>query len=162
MLQLQACPHEESQPSDEVRLTYEQRTRSRLAVRLQGGREAVILLPRGRVMRGGDLLRAQDGSVVRVIAAAEPLLEAHVQDPKLLARAAYHLGNRHVAVEVREQSLRIAHDAVLGTLLAQLGLTPLSIEEPFEPESGAYGHGHAHVSGAHARAPFIHEFHSHG
>ena len=160
-LRLESFTQDGSPPSDEVCLTYEQRTRSRLAVRLQSGREALILLPRGKVVRGGDCLRAHDGSVVRVVAAAEPLLEARVQDPTLLARAAYHLGNRHVAVEVRAHSLRIAHDPVLGALLAQLGLTPVGIEEPFEPESGAYGHGHAHVAGAHARPPLIHEYHSH-
>jgi urease accessory protein len=150
-----------SEPTDAVRLTYDERVRSRFAVQLESGRDAVIVTPRGRVMRGGDCLRAEDGSIVRVVAAPEPLLEVRVEDPALLARAAYHLGNRHVAVEVRPQSLRIAEDPVLSTLLRQLGLNPIRIEAPFEPESGAYGHGHAHVAGGHAITPLIHEYHSH-
>jgi len=94
-----------------------------------------------------------------VVAAPEPLLEVRTEDATLLARAAYHLGNRHVPVEVRERALRIARDPVLGSLLTQLGLDIEEIEAPFEPESGAYGHSHAHVPGAHAAAPTIHEFH---
>jgi urease accessory protein len=161
-MRLEACPSEDPAPfTDEVQLTYDERVRSRLAVRLASGREAVIVVPRGKVMRGGDRLRGDEGSIVRVVAASEPLLEARAEDTTLLARAAYHLGNRHVAVEVHARSLRIADDPVLGALLRQLGLDPVRIEAPFEPESGAYGHGHAHVGGAHAYAPVIHEYHGH-
>jgi urease accessory protein len=158
-VRLQVSPQELGQPSDAVHLTYEQRVRSRLAVQLESGRDATIILPRGRVMRGGDRLRGDDGTVVEIVAAAEPLLEAQIEDARQLARAAYHLGNRHVAVEVRDGALRIARDPVLGPLLLQLGLAPEEIEAPFEPESGAYGHSHAHVSGPHAAASMIHEFH---
>jgi urease accessory protein len=158
-LRLGACPLEAGQPSDEVRLTYEQRIRSRLAVRLASGCEATIVVPRGSVMRGGDRLVADDGRIVEVVAAPEPLLEVRVADPALLARAAYHLGNRHIAVEVRADCLRIARDAVLGALLVRLGLQPQEIESAFEPEGGAYGHSHAHVPGGHGSAPLIHEPH---
>jgi len=158
---LQASPHELEQPSDSVQLTYEQRVRSRLAVQLASGRDATIILPRGRVLRGGDRLRGDDGTVVEVVAAPELLLEARVHDVTLLARAAYHLGNRHVAVEVHERALRIARDTVLSSLLRQLGLNTEEIAAPFEPESGAYGQSHAHAPGAPAAAPRIHEFHHH-
>ncbi len=118
------------------------------------------MLPRGRVMRGGDQLRGDDGTVVEIIAATERLLEAQAHDATQLARAAYHLGNRHVAVEVRDGALRIADDPVLATLLRQLGLDPQIVEAPFEPESGAYGSTHAHLHGEHAE-PKIHEYHHH-
>jgi urease accessory protein len=157
-LRLRASPHDLEAPSDSVQLTYEQRVRSRLAVQLASGRDATIVLPRGRVLRGGDRLRGDDGTVVEIQAAPELLLEAHVHDATLLARAAYHLGNRHVAVEVRERALRIARDPVLGRLLTQLGLDTEQIEAPFEPESGAYGHTHAHAASPEAAAPMIHEF----
>jgi urease accessory protein len=81
-----------------------------------------------------------------------------VADDALLARAAYHLGNRHVAVELRAHGLRVARDAVLERLLRGLGLAPVCVDAPFEPEGGAYGHSHAHLGDAARLAPVIHEY----
>ena len=144
--------------TDHLRLTFEQRTRSRSTALLESGLEAAIVLPRGSVMRGGERLLASDGRVVEIVAAPEPLLEIVTADAALLARASYHLGNRHVAVEIRAGGLRIAFDSVLERLLGGLGLAPVRISAPFEPEGGAYGHAHAHAPGGHGLAPVIHEY----
>jgi urease accessory protein len=134
------------------------RTRARLVVRLASGVEAALSLPRGTALRHGDRLFASDGRVVEVVAAREPLLEVEVADPALLARAAYHLGNRHVAVELSGSGLRVARDAVLERLLRGLGLAPVPIEAPFAPEGGAYGQAHTHLGDASRLAPVIHEY----
>jgi urease accessory protein len=144
--------------SDRVRLAFEERTRARLVVRLDSGVEAALALPRGATLRHGDRLLASDGRVVEVVAAPEPLLHVEVADPALLARAAYHLGNRHVAVELRGGALRVARDAVLERLLQGLGLEPVAVDAPFEPEGGAYGQAHAHHGDASRLAPVIHEY----
>src|SRR5690606_22565244 len=121
--------------------------KSRLRTRLESGEEIGLFLPRGTVLRGGTKLRAQDGRIVEVRAAHEPLLEARCADPTLLARAAYHLGNRHVAVEVGASSLRLQPDSVLAQMLRGLGLRVCAIDAPFEPEAGAYAHAHSHGTG---------------
>lgn len=133
----------------EVTLTYDQRVRSRLRVRLDDGREAGILLPRGETLRDGDCVASEDGMVVRVRAASERLSVATAGDPVLLARACYHLGNRHLPLEIGEGSLAYLHDHVLDELVRGLGLAVRVVDAPFEPEPGAYGglgarHGHGH------------------
>lgn len=132
-------------------LTLEQRQRSRQRIRLDDGREAGILLPRGEVLRDGDLLGAEDGLVVRIAAAPEPLSCAESDDLLLLARACYHLGNRHVALQIEPGRLCWLHDHVLDAMAAGLGLRVTQIEAPFEPEPGAYGGGqgpgHGHAQG---------------
>ena len=145
--------------SDYLCLTHEERTRSRLVSRLASGGAAVVALPRAGTLRHGDRLRASDGRVVEVRAASETLLDVKLADAAQLARAAYHLGNRHVAVEVRAGGLRVAHDAVLERLLQGLGLAPTLIEAPFEPEGGAYGAAHSHLGGSVSPASVIHEYH---
>jgi urease accessory protein len=130
-----------------VTLDFEHRQRSRLRVTLDGAGEAAIRLPRGEVLRGGDRLRATDGTVVEVRSADEPLSQVESTDPFALARAAYHLGNRHVAVELGSGWVRYRHDHVLDHMVEGLGLTVTFIKGPFEPESGAYAghhHGHSH------------------
>jgi urease accessory protein len=131
-----------------VSLTFDQRQRSRLRVRLDDGREAGILLPRGETLRDGDLLTGEDGVVVRVGAAPEPLSTAASDDPLLLARACYHLGNRHVALQIGPGRLAWLHDHVLDDMVRGLGLTVTLEQAPFQPEPGAYG-GHAHGHGQH-------------
>jgi urease accessory protein len=142
-----------------VTLTLEQRVRSRLRVTLDDGREAGVFLARGETLRDGDLLGDADGLIVHVRAAAETLSEARCDDPLLLARAAYHLGNRHVALQIAPGWLRYGHDHVLDAMLAGMGLAPTVVEAPFEPEPGAYGaaghgdrhgDGHEHGPGGHA------------
>ncbi len=128
-------------------LPLDKRIRSRQRVVLDDGREAGVFLARGETLRDGDLLGSRDGTIVRVSAAAEPVSEVRCDDALLLARACYHLGNRHVALQVAPGLLRYAHDHVLDDMLRGLGLQPVRVEAPFEPEPGAYGgsaHGHGH------------------
>ncbi len=134
-------------------LTAEDRTRSRLRFETEEGVAVQLGLPRGTMLRDGDLLRADEGdAVVRVRAKPEPVITAHAPDALTLLRAAYHLGNRHVPVEVGKDYLRLAPDSVLADMLVQLGLTLTEEVTPFQPEAGAYG-GHSH-HGGHAHAPF--------
>jgi urease accessory protein len=125
-------------------LPFDLRQKSRLRARLDGGEEVALQLPRGRVLRGGDLLKASDGSVVLVRAAVEDVSTVTAQDATALARAAYHLGNRHVPVQVGAGFLRYQHDHVLDEMVRKLGMKVKAEREEFEPEGGAYGHGHGH------------------
>ncbi|MCB1909857.1 MAG: urease accessory protein UreE [Rhodocyclaceae bacterium] len=144
-------------PSDFLELCFDYRTRSRLRARTAGGVEVGLFLPRGTILRGGQKLQAGDGSVIGVRAAVEALTEARCADPLMLARAAYHLGNRHVAVEIGEGRLRIVADHVLGGMLAGLGIELRAVDAPFEPEAGAYALGHQHP-GEGAGGARIHEY----
>jgi urease accessory protein len=132
-----------------LRLPFESRQKSRLRTALESGEEVGLDLPRGDLLRGGDLLVASDGRVVEVIAQPENVMHITCAGAQQLARAAYHLGNRHVPVEVGEGYLRIAADHVLKQLLIGLGAEVTETETPFEPEAGAYGEGHAHGGGGH-------------
>jgi urease accessory protein len=139
-------------------LSFEARCKSRLRTRLLTGEEVGLFMERGTVLRGGDKLAANDGTVIEVVAAPEMLMEATTNDPLLLAKAAYHLGNRHVAVHLMPGKLRFAADHVLGEMVRGLGLPVTEIEAPFEPESGAYGaHPHGHSSDGEGRGPRIHD-----
>jgi urease accessory protein len=125
-----------------------------LRVRLDDGRDAGLFLERGTLLRGGDLLGNQDGLVIRVIAAKETVSTIHSDDPTLLARAAYHLGNRHVPLQVEAGWLRYQHDHVLDDMIRQMGLQVVVEQAPFEPEAGAYqqatgGHHHHHHHHSH-------------
>jgi urease accessory protein len=125
-------------------LAFDQRQKSRLRARLASGEEVALLLPRGTTLRGGDLVGASDGRIIEVIAEPERVLHVECGTPAALARAAYHLGNRHVPLQVGEGWLRIAADHVLAEMLSNLGATVTPIEAPFEPEAGAYSGGHHH------------------
>jgi urease accessory protein len=134
-----------ARPQDVLWLPFELRRRSRLRTRLESGGEAALFLPRGTVLKDGDLVQAEDGALIAVRAAPETVSCARTQDPHLLARAAYHLGNRHIAVQVSPRELRYLHDHVLDGMVRALGLVVTVEEQPFEPEAGAYGaHGHTH------------------
>ena len=124
---------------DKLKLSFEQRQKSRLRARLESGEEVALLLPRGNLMRGGDVVKTTDGRSVEIVAAAEKLL--HIESPSL-ARVAYHLGNRHVPVQVGEAFLRIAEDHVLEDMLRKLGARVVPVEAAFEPEAGAYHESH--------------------
>ena len=142
----------------ELALPFEQRQKSRLRTTVSGGEEIGLFLERGAVLRGGEFLRADDGRVVRVVAADEDLFEVRCTDPGALARAAYHLGNRHTPVEVGAGWLRIGADEVLAGMLHGLGATVTALRAPFEPEAGAYGAGrHSHAGDA-KHAGVIHDF----
>lgn len=124
---------------DQLVLPFDLRQKSRLRTRLASGDEVGVLLSGGGILRGGDLLVVSDGRVVEVIAQEEKVLQADCHSPFELARAAYHLGNRHVALQIGEGWLRIAEDHVLKQMLEGFGLQVTALSAPFEPESGAYG-----------------------
>ena len=140
-----------SPPDVQLVLPFGLRSRSRLRTALTSGEEVAMLLPRGTVLRGGDRLLAEDGRVVEVIADAEAVSVVRSSDAQLLCRASYHLGTRHVALQVGTGSIAYLHDHVLDDMVRRLGL-PVTLEQaPFEPEAGAYGgashsllHAHEH------------------
>ena len=161
--------------TDRVALAYDESKRSRLKVTLASGSAAGIFLERGEYLRGGDRLAAEEGSaVIEIVAAPEKLIEVTAGDPLLFARAAYHLGNRHVPVqliaEVGGGRLRFQTDHVLAEMARGLGCTVAETEAPFQPEAGAYGahapHRHGDAApdlhhpghGPHRSLPKIHEF----
>ena len=138
------------EPTATLTLPFELRQKSRLRVRLDSGEDVGLLLPRGTVLRHGDRLRTADGGlIVEVRAAPETVSTGRADDPLRLARAAYHLGNRHAALQLGPGWLRYLHDHVLDGMVRELGLVVVCEQAPFEPEAGAYGgghppHGHAH------------------
>lgn len=148
---------------DTVTLPMELRQRSRQRARLDRSGEAVALkLPRGTVLRGGDMLEGDDGSRVAVVAAPERLSVVVASDPLLLSRVAYHLGNRHVPVEIGRGWLHYREDHVLDGMVEAMGVAIVRGEFPFEPEVGAY-HGHHHSSAEpEHQHEHDHRHHSHG
>lgn len=167
MILIEQCAPLDATPNSRLVLPFDARCKSRLRTRLESGEEVGLFLERGTVLRGGDRLAGSDGRVVEVIAAPEALMEARCADPLLLARAAYHLGNRHVAVQIGFEKnarwLRFAADHVLGGMLAGLGLAVTEIVAPFEPEAGAYAPGHTHggeQGGKSAPGAKIHQYRS--
>jgi urease accessory protein len=123
----------------QLKLPFDSRQKSRLKAKLVSGEEVGLVLPRGEILRGGDLVTASDGRVIEVIAEPEKLL--HIESTEL-AKIAYHLGNRHVPVQVGGGFLRIAADHVLEEMVKKLGAKVSAVEAPFEPEAGAYAGGH--------------------
>jgi urease accessory protein len=138
----------------QLRLPFEQRQKSRLKTQLVSGEDVALMLPRGEILRGGDLVTASDGRVIEVVAEPERLLHVEAES---LAKVAYHLGNRHVAVQVGEGFLRIAADHVLEEMVKKLGAKVRGVEAPFEPEAGAYAGGHQHDEMGHGG-----KIHDHG
>jgi urease accessory protein len=152
----------------QLELDWDQRSRSRFDATDSAGRRLCMFLPRGQVLRGGDVLVVEDGSLVQVQAKAQPVLVvrhcAEHGSPFDLLRAAYHLGNRHVQLELQSDRLQLEPDHVLADLLRQMHLIVSEAQAPFEPESGAYasagqGHGHAH---GHDHGPGHGHDHGHG
>ena len=124
-------------------MTADDRTRSRHRFETGTGEVVNLHLPRGTVLRDRDLLQSEDGScLVLVTAKPESVLTVRASTPLLLMRAAYHLGNRHVALEVTDHYLRFSPDAVLQGMLEKMGLEVIAEIMPFQPETGAYGHSH--------------------
>lgn len=137
-----------------VELDWDVRQKSRFDATDSLGRQLGVFLPRGTLVRGGDVLVAEDGSMVRVIAAPQAVLRiTHCPDhgsPFDLVRAAYHLGNRHVPIELKPDHLKIEPDHVLADMLRSMHLIVHAVNEAFEPEGGAYsagGHSHGHSHG---------------
>ena len=123
----------------QLKLPFDSRQKSRLRATLVSGEEVGLMLPRGEILRGGDLVTASDGRVIEIVAEPEKVLHIETKD---LARVAYHLGNRHVPVQVGDGFLRITEDHVLEEMVKKLGAAVTHLEAPFEPEAGAYAGGH--------------------
>jgi len=146
-----------------VELDWDLRQKSRFDTVDSQGRRIGVFLPRGTAVRGGDVLVAEDGSLIKVIAAPQPVLViTHCTQhgtPFDLTRAAYHLGNRHVPIELKPDHLKIEPDHVLAGMLRSMHLIVREAEEAFEPEGGAYGAhggGHGHSHGAGPVGPVLH------
>lgn len=134
---------------DTLELPFDQRQKSRLRVKLASGQEAALFLTRGIILRGGDLLKSEDGldgksMVVQIVAAQEPVYNVIAPSLRELMCAAYHLGNRHVPLQIGDGWLRLEQDYVLKDMLLGLGMQVAETFAPFEPEAGAYGGGHRH------------------
>jgi urease accessory protein len=164
----------------QLELDWDIRQKSRFDAVASDGRAVGVFLPRGTLVRGGDVLLTQDGSLLRVVAAPQPVLRitactdhhhGHAHDPAFdLMRAAYHLGNRHVPIELKPDHLKIEPDHVLADMLRAMHLNVVETREPFEPEGGAYAshasgagshHGHGHGHGDHSHTDHAHN-HDHG
>jgi urease accessory protein len=148
-----------------VELDWDVRQKSRFDTTDSAGRSLGVFLPRGTLVRGGDVLLAEDGSLVRVIAAAQEVLRitacAEHGSAFDLTRAAYHLGNRHVPIELKPDHLKIEPDHVLADMLRAMHMTVVTVHETFEPEGGAYGShgshgGHSHGHSADHDHPHAH------
>lgn len=137
----------------ELVLPFELREKSRQRASLASGEEVAVFTVRGTILRHGDLLKGDDGRVVRVIAASEATYRVDCATPRGLLRCAFHLGNRHTQAQVDGEAasgfLRIRKDPVLKEMLEGLGATVTEESAPFEPESGAYGGGHHHHGDEH-------------
>lgn len=124
-------------------LTADERTRSRHRFETQDGEALFLRLPRGTVLRDRDLLQSEYGdTLVRIAAKPEPILTVTAKEPLELLRAAYHLGNRHVAIEIAPTYLKLSPDPVLKAMLEHMGMEVKEEVLPFQPETGAYGHQH--------------------
>lgn len=148
--------HDDLIIDDEIVLGFDLRQKSRIRVTLQSGDEAALYMQRGTILRGGDLLQADNNAIIAVIAADQPVLRVTASSAKALAQAAYHLGNRHVPLEIGDGWLKLEADSVLREMLVGLGVSVEELQAPFEPESGAYasgggyhhhgdGHSHEHI-----------------
>jgi urease accessory protein len=134
------------EPADTVVLDHDERHRRRLAMTGTKGTDFLLDLPSTAALRGGDALVLEDGRLVEVVAASEPLLEIRCNDAIHLARLAWHVGNRHVPAQLLAGALRVRRDHVIADMARQLGARIVEIEAPFDPEGGAYDgpHGHHH------------------
>jgi len=144
MLQISERLDEPGKPSVQLTLPFDKRQKSRLRVSLDNNEEAFLVLQRGTLLRNGDLLRADNGLIIEVRAAEEEVATASTKDALLFARACYHLGNRHVPLQVGDGWLRLQRDHVLEDMVRSLGLDVRHEQAPFEPEGGAYGSHHSH------------------
>jgi urease accessory protein len=150
-------------PADTIVLDYEGRHRRRVAMTGTRGTEFLLDLPEAVALRGGDALVLEDGRLIEIVAAPEPLAEIRAPDARQLARVAYHIGNRHVQAEILAKGLRIRRDHVLEDMVRGLGAKVMHIEAPFEPDTGAYeAEACAHHDHGHAHHGHDHHKHDHG
>jgi urease accessory protein len=148
--------------ADTIVLGFDDRHRRRMAMTGTRGLEFLLDLENAVALRGGDALVLEDGRLIEVVAAPEPLAEIRVADPQHLVRVAWHLGNRHLPTQIMAKGLRIRRDHVIEAMVQGLGARVIEIEAPFDPEGGAYaGGGHAHADDAHDHADHSHAGHDH-
>ena len=153
--------HHFEAPTARLVVDWEYRQRSRFRSQLDDGREVAVMLKEAGLLADGDRLKSEKGEIIEVSAAVESLSEAHTQDPMLFARACYHMGNRHVPLQIMDARLRFKPDHVLEEMLRRLGLEISALEAPFDPERGAYGaHSHAHAD-SHAHSHSHSHSHNH-
>ncbi len=131
-------------PADAVLIDFDRRHRRRIVLTTVAGAELLLDLPQAVRLRDGDALELEDGSMVRVTAQAEPLLEIHAHGPAELVRIAWHLGNRHLPVQLLGDRIRIRADHVIADMVHTLGGHAHALDAPFDPEGGAYAGGHHH------------------
>ena len=131
----------------QVLIDFDRRHRRRIVLRTQAGGELLVDLPQAARLRDGDGLVLDGGGIVRVVARPEPLLDIHAHDPAGLVRIAWHLGNRHLPVQLLGSHIRVRRDHVIADMVRTLGGHVHEIEAPFDPEAGAYAGGHAHLDG---------------
>ena len=149
-------------PADTVVLGFDDRHRRRMAMTGTRGLEFLLDLENAVVLRGGDALVLDDGRLIEVVAAPEPLVEIRGNDPHHLVRVAWHLGNRHLPTQIMAKGLRIRRDHVIEAMVKGLGARVIEIEAPFDPEGGAYaGDGHAHAPDPHDHAAHGASSHDH-
>src|SRR5882757_10216914 len=150
--------------ADTVVLDFDDRHRRRMAMTGTRGLEFLLDLENAVALRGGDALLLEDGRLVEVVAAPEPLVEIRGADPLHLVRVAWHLGNRHLPTQIMPKGLRIRRDHVIEAMVTGLGARIIEIEAPFDPEGGAYAAAHAHAEEqAHDHASHDHgHHHDHG
>ena len=134
----------DGEPADRVRLDYDDRHRRRMAMDGEGGLSFLLDLPKAEALADGDGLALEDGRVIEVRGAEEDLLEIACDDPFLLLRVAWHLGNRHLPTQLLPGKLRIRADHVIADMVRGLGAGVEAVRAPFQPEGGAYGHGRVH------------------
>jgi urease accessory protein len=147
-----------------ISLTIDMRIKSRVRLVLDNGEEAGLLLPRGGLLRGGDVLKSDKGYFVKVIAAPQQVSTVFSDDALMLMKAAYHLGNRHIPIQIENKFVRYLHDHVLDEMIRGLGIEVMVSSEPFEPEAGAYqqmGGGHSHGGDEHDHSNAQTHAHSH-
>ena len=149
---------------DQVLIDYDRRHRRRILLRTESGKSVLIDLPQAVRLRNGDGLLLEDGGIVRVCARPEKLLEIHAHDEGDLVRIAWHLGNRHLPVQLLGERIRIRADHVIEEMISHLGGHVEAIDAPFDPEAGAYTGGHAHQhddEDEHAHGEHPHGGHAH-
>jgi urease accessory protein len=158
-------------PADTVVLDFDDRHRRRMAMTGTRGLEFLLDLENAVALRGGDALVLDDGRLIEVVAAAEPLVEIRGADPHHLIKVAWHLGNRHLPTQIMPKGLRIRRDHVIEEMVRGLGARVIEIEAPFDPEGGAYAagghgahddHGHDHQDHAHHDHAGHDHSHDHG
>jgi urease accessory protein len=141
---------------DRVLIDFDRRHRRRIVLPTEAGGSVLVDLPQAARLRDGDGLLLQDGDVVRVVARPEPLLDIHAHDAAALVRIAWHLGNRHLPVQLLGAHIRIRRDHVIADMVRTLGGHVAEIEAPFDPEAGAYAGGHQHLDGGGHAHPHDH------